>query len=230
MAVWGGVFLFLAASGRLHSLLNPLFWPLEMACGGFLIVLSAGYLLLLRPAGITATLSQGRRIVWKLGVLTIPLVLCVYLAPPTFSAAALERRAGLSGGRILAQSATSPASSPTVQLIDFAAAAYYPEHIPDVSHKQVRYTGQYFPGSNGEFRLCRVLMSCCAQDATPIYLHIVGNAPAFPEMQWIDVEGETYFRKDDGDWTPCIRLARVTPVSAPPDPYLYPVGRKANPQ
>ncbi len=230
MGTWGGIFLFLAASGRLRSLLNPLFWPLEIGCGVLLILLAAGYLLLLRPARLTITRRQGRRIAWKLGVLAGPLLLCTYLAPPTFSAAALERRAGLSGGRILAQSEGSSIASPNVELIDFAAAAYYPEHILEVSNKEVSYTGQYFPGPSGEFRLCRVLMSCCAQDATPIYLHVVGNAPVFSEMQWISVEGETFFRKDEGEWTPCIHLARVTPVSAPVDPYLYPVGKKPMPQ
>ena len=230
MAVWGGIFLFLAASGRLRSLLNPLFWSLEIGGGVLLILLAACYLLLLRPPRLAITRRQGHRIVWKLGVLAGPLLLCTYLAPPTFSAAALERRAGLSGGRIWAQSEAPSASSPKVELIDLAAAAYYPEHIPEVSNKQVSYTGQYFPGSNGEFRLCRVLMSCCAQDATPIYLHVVGNVPVFSEMQWINVEGETFFRKDDGEWTPCIRLTRVTSTSAPVDPYLYPVGKKPNPQ
>lgn len=229
LVLWGGVFLYLAASGRLHSLLNPLFWPLEIGCGVILLVMAAAYLALLQPVPVQRSRRQNRQAAWQLIVLTVPLVLATCFAPPTFSATALERRAALSGGRILAQSQGAPTSSRQVELIDFAAAAYYPEHIPDVSGKRVSYTGQYFPGSNGEFRLCRVLMSCCAQDATPIYIHVVGDAPKVSEMDWITVSGETFFRKADGEWTPCLRLSQATATTAPVDPYLYPAGRKPSP-
>lgn len=229
LVFWGGTFLYLAQSGRLRVLLHPLFWPLEIASGFLLIALAIGYLLCFRPRSAPVDLIPSRRLLLQTSALVLPLLLANFCAPASFSAAALERRAGLSGGRILAQSA-SPAGHPAVlELIDLAAAAYYPEHIPEVSGRHVSYVGQYFPGTDTEFRFCRVLMSCCAQDATPLYLHIVGPAPRFQEMQWITVEGDTFFRKDDGDWTPCIRLAKVSPASPPLDPYLYPVRARPTP-
>lgn len=227
--MWGGNFLYLAVSGHLRVLLNPLFWPMEIGCGVVLIAMAVGYLLTFRPVANQIDTVLSRRIVLQMGVLIVPLVVATGFAPVSFSAAALERRAGLSGGRILAQAGSTQTQPDHIEIIDLATAAYYPEHIPEVSGKKVSYVGQYFPGSNGEFRFCRVLMSCCAQDATPIYLHIVGDAPKFEEMQWIAVEGETFFRKDDGEWTPCVRLAKITASQAPSDPYLYPVRTKPSP-
>jgi uncharacterized repeat protein (TIGR03943 family) len=222
LASWGTIFLLLAAAGRLKTLLNPLFWPVEIACGILLLILAAAFLLCFQPTQPKANPTLSRRRLLQIAVLIIPFVVAATFAPPSFSAAALERRAGLSGAKIFAGSG-SPSATGAVQLVDLAAAAYYPEHIPEVTGKQVNYIGQYFPGSDGEFRFCRVLMSCCAQDATPIYLHVIGPAPKFDEMQWIAIQGETFFRKDDGEWTPCVRLGQVTASQAPPDPYLYPI-------
>jgi len=221
---WGAVFLFLAVSGKLRVLLNPLFWPVEIACGIALVALALAYLLLFRPVAREATAPFPA---WQAGVLFVPLLGAAILAPPSFSAAALEARAGLSGGKILAQSGSGSATGDSVQLVDLAAAGYYPENIPKVSGKDVKYLGQFLPSDKpGEFRFLRVLMSCCAADATPIYLHIVGDPPKVSELSWINIEGQTFFRQDDGDWVPCVRLGSVTSAQAPPDPYLYAVRMK----
>jgi uncharacterized repeat protein (TIGR03943 family) len=219
LASWGGAFLYLAVSGKLRVLLNPLFWPLEIACGIILVALAVAYLVLFRPVTRGAT----RFPLGQAGVLFVPLLVAAMLAPQSFSAAALEARAGLSGGKILAQSGSGGRTGDMVELVDLAAAAYYPENIPKVTGRKVSYLGQFLPATKpGEFRFCRVLMSCCAADATPIYLHIIGNPPdKVAQLGWIQVEGETFFRQDDGDWTPCVRLTGVTSAQAPPDPYLY---------
>ena len=227
LASWGGAFLYLAISGKLRTLLNPLFWPLEIACGVALIALAVAYLILFRP--VVREAASGFPI-WQAGVLLVPLLIAAILAPASFSAAALEARAGLSGGKILAQAGSASSTGDSPALVDLAAAAYYPEQIPKVTGKKVRYLGQFLPATKpGEFRFCRVLMSCCAADATPIYLHIVGDAPKVSELGWINVEGETFFRQDDGEWTPCVRLGSVTLAQPPPDPYLYAMRMKTPP-
>jgi uncharacterized repeat protein (TIGR03943 family) len=223
LAVWGGVFLDLAISGRLRWYLNPLFWPVEIAAGITLMALAGAYLACFRPLSVGALPHSPSRILLQAVFLAIPIVIASTFAPQSFSGAALERRAALSGSRMVAQSASPKTAGDHIEIVDLAAAAYYPEHIPEVTGKQVSYVGQYFPGKAGEFRFCRVLMSCCAQDATPIYVHVVGDAPVFQEMQWIEIQGETFFRKNDGDWEPCVRLQKVTPSQPPADPYLYPV-------
>lgn len=222
LTVWGGVFLDLATSGRLRWFLNPLFWPVEIAAGVAMIVLAGGYLACFQPVRLALRPRVLPRVVAQALILVVPIIAANCLAPPSFSAAALERRAAFSGGGV-AQSVALTKAPDHVEIVDLAAAAYYPEHIPEVSGREVRYVGQYFPGNDQEFRFCRVLMSCCAQDATPIYLHIVGTAPKFSEMQWIEVQGQTFFRKEDGDWVPCVRLEKVEASQQPTDPYLYPV-------
>jgi uncharacterized repeat protein (TIGR03943 family) len=224
LTVWGGIFLDLATSGRLRWFLNPLFWPFEIVAGIALLVLAAGYLACFQPVALALQPRVSPRLVAQALVLIVPIVAANCLAPPSFSAAALERRAALAGGgAMVAQSVPSSKTPDHVEIVDLAAASYYPEHIPEVSGKEIDYIGQYFPGNDQEFRFCRVLMSCCAQDATPIYLHIVGTAPKFAEMQWIEVQGQTFFRKDGDDWVPCVHLEQVEASHQPADPYLYPV-------
>ena len=224
LASWGGVFLVLAVSGKLKVLLNPLFWPMEIACGIALVALALIYLVLFRPVARETTT---RCPVWQAGVLFVPMLGAAVFAPQSFSAAALEARAGLSGGKILAQSGSGSATGESVELVDLAAAGYYPENISKVSGKEIKYLGQYLPSEKpGEFRFLRVLMSCCAADATPIYLHVLGDPPKVSELSWINIEGKTFFRQDDGEWVACVRLASVTSAQAPPDPYLYAVRMK----
>ena len=225
LVTWGGVMLQLAASGRLRIFLNPLFWPLEILGGVALIVLALGYLICFRPVTLRFDSRALLRRVGQVTVLIIPFTVASIIAPSSFSAAALEARSGLAGARTLAQSASTSGSSHdgSPQMIDFVTASYYPEQIPHVTNRHVKYLGQFLPGETpGEFRFCRVLMSCCAADATPIYLHIVGSPSShLSPLQWINVEGDTFFRKDDGEWTPCLHLTGLTPAQPPPDPYLY---------
>jgi uncharacterized repeat protein (TIGR03943 family) len=223
LATWGMLLLYLAASGHLRTLLNPLFWPLEIGAGIVLMLFAAVYLRWFRPVAAGLGAMVRHKMVWQAGALLIPFSIAALNAPTSLSAAALQARSALSGGKILAQMGASSTVSDSPSLIDFATAAYYPEHIPSVTGRQVSYLGQYLPGdAPGEFRFCRVLISCCAADATPIYLHIVGPVPLVSEMQWITVKGSTFFRENsDGDEEPCLHLSSVTPASPPPDPYLY---------
>ena len=223
LATWGMLLLYLAASGHLRTLLNPLFWPLEISSGIVLMVLAAAYLFLFRPMAAAIGTMVRQKMVWQAGALLIPFSIAALNAPSSLSVAALQARSALAGGKILAQMGASASVSDSPSLIDFATAAYYPEHIPSVTGRQVSYLGQYLPGSApGEFRFCRVLISCCAADATPVYLHIVGTAPVVSELQWITVKGDTFFRQNsDGDEEPCLRLTGFTKSQPPPDPYLY---------
>jgi uncharacterized repeat protein (TIGR03943 family) len=227
---WGGIFLYLYLSGRVRALLNPLFWPVELAGGMLLVAGALGYLLLFQPTRFDLSRKAGRAGIAQALVLIVPLAWAVALAPNSLSAQALERRAGLSGARMAAQAGAPAPAGAALTLVDFAAAAYYPQQIPATTGRTVHFLGQYFPGhAEGEFRFCRVLISCCAADATPIYLHIVGPAPKVEELQWIDVEGETFFRRNaDDEWEPCLKLKSVVPAQPPPDPYLYAVRMKTS--
>jgi hypothetical protein len=226
LLTWGALLLYLAGSGHLPLLLNPLFWPLEIGSGLGLAFLGSAYFLVFRPPSEAGSFSIGRRSLWQAAALLLPFSIAVLNLPASLSASALQARSALSGGRLLANLSSpakiSAAASPS--LVDLATAAYYPQHISSVTGKTVHYLGQYLPGdSPGEYRFCRVLISCCAADATPVYLHLIGPQPSVSAMDWIDIKGETFFRKDDGDWTPCVRLTSATKAAAPPDPYLYAV-------
>jgi uncharacterized repeat protein (TIGR03943 family) len=229
LATWGGFFLFIALSGKLRILLNPLFWPLEETCALVLIVLSILHLVLFRPVPNEDGTRIRGQLFWKAALLIVPLAIGTVFAPPSLSASALEARAALAGGKVMAQAGSNTSPGGDLALVDFAAAAYYPEQIPKVTGRKVRYLGQYLPGQPGQFRFCRVLMSCCAADATPIYLRVMGQAPDTKELQWIHVEGETFFTQEDGEWIACLHLTRVTPAEPPPDPYLYAMRMKRYP-
>jgi hypothetical protein len=71
--------------------------------------------------------------------------------------------------------------------------------------------GQFSPvksGSDREFTLFRVNMTCCAADAVFLETRIIAPDPvSIPPNQWVQVEGVISFQKNErGKWVPVITL------------------------
>jgi uncharacterized repeat protein (TIGR03943 family) len=81
----------------------------------------------------------------------------------------------------------------------------------------VRLTGFVAGAHNGRFRLARYQIACCAADATPVAVDVVGTAGTRPTNdQWVTVTGT--FEPGGGD-VPRVRATSVEEIDAPNDPY-----------
>jgi uncharacterized repeat protein (TIGR03943 family) len=81
----------------------------------------------------------------------------------------------------------------------------------------VKLTG-FVAGSEGEgWRLARYQIACCAADATPVVIEVVGTSGTPPsEDQWVTVTGT--FQRGGGD-LPRLAATTVVEIPAPQDPY-----------
>jgi uncharacterized membrane protein YcgQ (UPF0703/DUF1980 family) len=69
----------------------------------------------------------------------------------------------------------------------------------------------------GGFRLARYQIACCAADAIPVVVRIVGiNGDPPPRDQWVTVTG-TF--QSAADQLPELRATSVVEIRAPEDPY-----------
>ncbi len=136
-------------------------------CGVVLVILALAYVLLLRPLSAGMDRDHSQRVALQMAVLIGPLLFGTYLAPPTFSAAALERRAGLSGGMDFG------AVGRTLRTLDpprdhrFRRGRLLPRTHPGSQRQRGELYRPIFPGSNGEFRFCRVLIPAARRTPRP---------------------------------------------------------------
>lgn len=111
--------------------------------------------------------------------------------------------------------------------IDLLYAAHDPDMQADFAGKRVAVTGQYFPQSDWEggadrFSLLRMYIMCCAADARPVALPVVGN-PDTPlsKMQWITVAGTVSYHVEGGEYVPILKAESVTPCEPPEETFIY---------
>jgi uncharacterized repeat protein (TIGR03943 family) len=151
-------------------------------------------------------------------LLLAPIAALLLVAPPTLGsygvgrAATVDVRAGAPVFHRLPKTGAPIAMS----LLEFGQRAF--DHggasfrgIP------VQLTGFVAGPAPGGFQLARYEIACCAADAVPVVLRVVGTAGDTPSSdQWVTVTGT--FQPGGGD-VPQVRATSVAEIAAPNDPY-----------
>ena len=163
----------------------------------------------------------GPRIAW---LLTLPALALLLFPPPALGSYSASReeaqRAAQGVGTFPALSAGSP--------LEISVAQYSSRAIYDTGHslkgRTLRMTGFVTHGSHGTWYLTRLLVTCCAADATISKVEIRGDASdGAPQTDsWVTVTG-TWVPKGklgtDGAWPPVLKATVVKQVKEPADPY-----------
>ena len=89
----------------------------------------------------------------------------------------------------------------------------------------VTVTGFIAPSSDGYtggYTVARLVISCCAADASPMQLHVEGTAPA-PEGAWVNavVTAQDGTANQANDYVPTVSVTSVSPTDQPNDPYEH---------
>ncbi|MGW3107743.1 TIGR03943 family putative permease subunit [Streptomyces sp. NPDC001100] len=165
--------------------------------------------------------SHGPRIAW---LLTLPALALLLFPPPALG----SYSAGREQAQLAAQGVGTFPALPAAKVLDISVAQYSSRAIYDTGHslkgRTVRMTGFVTHGSNGTWYVTRLVVTCCAADATTSKVEIRGTevTDAPRTDTWVTVTG-TWLPKGrlgtDGAWPPLLDATTVKQVKEPADPY-----------
>jgi uncharacterized repeat protein (TIGR03943 family) len=116
-----------------------------------------------------------------------------------------------------------PPAAPRDGASDMRVSEYVPRALYDpiraLGNTPIRLVGIVTPRPSGEgFRLTRFTISCCAADAYPIQVDVVGLSGPLPHKDaWVEVVG--HYEPGVDEDIPRLRADRILPTSQPTDPY-----------
>lgn len=164
----------------------------------------------------------GPRVAW---LLLLPVVAIFLVAPPALGSYAAGNRAN-NVVQPASQGSTGfaalPAGDPvTLRLTDLAVRAIW-DKGRTLTGRHITLVGFVTPRRAGGYYLTRMVITCCAADAQPIRIAILGPAAGTPAADsWLAVTG-SYGGMDTaepGDYIPILRADSVTSVPTPAEPY-----------
>lgn len=151
-------------------------------------------------------------------LLLAPIAALLLVAPPTLGAYGVNRAGAVKvkPGKAFfkpLQKADAPVEMTVLEYIERAL-----EHNgASFRGVPVKLTGFVAGAEAGGFRLARYQIACCAADATPVALDVVGTSGTPPsDDQWVVVTGT--FQRGGGDF-PRLAATSVVEIPAPDDPY-----------
>ncbi|MBK3576726.1 TIGR03943 family protein [Streptomyces sp. MBT65] len=163
----------------------------------------------------------GPRIAW---LLTLPALALLLFPPPALGSYSASREEA----QRAAQGVGTFPALPAGKVLDISVAQYSSRAIYDTGHslkgRTLRMTGFVTHGSNGTWYLTRLLVTCCAADATISKVEIRGTeSDDAPQTDtWVTVTG-TWVPKGklgtDAAWPPVLESTTVKQVRQPADPY-----------
>jgi uncharacterized repeat protein (TIGR03943 family) len=158
--------------------------------------------------------GAGERMGW---LLLAPIAALLLVAPPTLGSYGVDRGAQVdirSGGAVLRPLARGGEPS-AMTLLEFGQRAF--DHGgASFNGAAVQLTGFVAGPEDGGFRLARYQIACCAADAVPVVVRVVGTTGSPARDQWVTVSGT--FQPGGGD-VPQLAATSVVQIPTPDDPY-----------
>ncbi|WP_062644950.1 TIGR03943 family putative permease subunit [Streptomyces maremycinicus] len=162
----------------------------------------------------------GPRVAW---LLTLPALALLLFPPPALGSYSAGREAAQRAAQGVGSFPALPAGNPVeLTVAEFSSRAIY-DSGRSLSGRTVRMTGFVTHGDDGTWYVTRLLVTCCAADATTGKVEIRdADDDVLPADTWVTVTG-TWRPKgslgSDAAWPPALDAATVTRVKQPADPY-----------
>ncbi|MFE5892137.1 TIGR03943 family putative permease subunit [Streptomyces sp. NPDC056462] len=158
------------------------------------------------------------RVAW---LLALPALALLLFPPPALGSYSAGREAAQRAAQGVGAFPALPAGDPVaLTLAEFSSRAIY-DSGRSLTGRTVRMTGFVIRDDDGTWYVTRLLVSCCAADATTGKAEIRGvDAP--PADAWVTVTGTWHPRGElgtDGAWPPVLDAASVRRVAQPANPY-----------
>ncbi|MFJ3621909.1 TIGR03943 family putative permease subunit [Streptomyces iakyrus] len=160
----------------------------------------------------------GPRVAW---FLTLPALALLLFPPPALGSYSAEREAAQRAARGVGTFPALPSGNPVdLTLGEFGSRAVY-DSGRSLRGRTVRLTGFVTRGGDGTWYVTRLLVSCCAADATTAKAEVRG-AQAPPVDTWVTVIGTWHPEGglgSDAAWPPVVDARSVRQVPQPDSPY-----------
>jgi uncharacterized repeat protein (TIGR03943 family) len=160
----------------------------------------------------------GPRVAW---FLTLPALALLLFPPPALGSYSADREADRRAARGVGTFPALPAGNPLdLTLGDFGSRAVY-DSGRSLKGRTVRLTGFVTRDAGGTWYVTRLLVSCCAADATTAKAEVRG-AGAPPVDTWVTVTGTWHPEGEPGSdaaWPPVLDATSVRRVPQPDNPY-----------
>ncbi|MGF1655738.1 MAG: hypothetical protein ACFCU3_02035 [Verrucomicrobiales bacterium] len=118
-----------------------------------------------------------------------------------------------------------------VEITDLYIAAGDRRLRQNLEASTLRITGQFLqqttagrgPATTPQPKLVRLLVSCCAADAMPIPVDLLGEGVTqnLDDMDWVEAYGKLTFVEQGGERVPALQVERIEKVQAPRELFLY---------
>jgi uncharacterized repeat protein (TIGR03943 family) len=150
-------------------------------------------------------------------LLLAPIAALLLVAPPTLGSYGVNHgaRVDVRAGAPVFDRLPRTAAPRPMTLLEFSQRAFDHDGA-SFNGASVQLTGFVAGAEPGGFRLARYQIACCAADALPVVVRVVGTAGgSAPRDQWVVVTG-TFKRGGD---VPELAPTSVAEIPAPNDPY-----------
>ncbi|MEU6256665.1 TIGR03943 family protein [Streptomyces sp. NPDC047043] len=165
--------------------------------------------------------AAGPRIAW---LLALPALALLLFPPPALGSYSAEREAAQKAAQGVGAFPALAAGDPVdLTLAQFSSRAIY-DSGRSLKGRTVRLTGFVTHGDDGTWYLTRLLVSCCAADASTSKVEIRGTASDGPPPAdtWMTVTGTWHPRGklgSDAAWPPVLDATSAKRIGQPADPY-----------
>lgn len=160
----------------------------------------------------------GPRVAW---FLTLPALALLLFPPPALGSYSAEREAARRATQGVGTFPALPSGNPLdLTLGEFGSRAVY-DSGRSLKGRTLRLTGFVTRDGDGTWYVTRLLVSCCAADATAAKAEVRG-AQAPPADTWVTVTGTWHPEGQPGSdaaWPPVIDATSVRRVPQPENPY-----------
>ncbi|WP_328872684.1 TIGR03943 family protein [Streptomyces sp. NBC_00287] len=163
--------------------------------------------------------GHGPGVAW---LLALPALALLLFPPPALGSYSAEREAAERAAQGVGTFPALPSGDPVpLTLGEFTSRAIY-DSERSLKGRTVRLTGFVTHDADGSWYVTRLLVSCCAADATTAKVEIRDADAAAPDDTWITVTGTWHPEGElgsDAAWPPVLDAESVERVEQPVNPY-----------
>lgn len=228
----GGALLKITLNGTYLRYVKPSVRPWVLSAGAMIVVLALVAIIRDIRAGQPSQLGDqhahqhGSRSVL---LLLLPVLAIFLVAPPALGADSVTRATGRNAAvpAVTQQGAAAFPPLPAGPVVPISLSEFITRSVWDATNslrgRTVRLTG-FLVHEPGALYLARLVITCCAADATPMKVELAGGqAGGLPDDQWVAVDGvlRPGSATQANGYTPTLTVVSVTTITAPADPYEY---------